>query len=304
MMEIRIETDLDSILPKKIDFNYDELRTKIDERLSRYSDKASTNDQNYQERKDDRARLNKLSATINNERKEIKKRLLAPMESSGEGNDNLSFTKQIDDLIGKIAMVVGEIDEGIKKFEESKRESKRKEIDAYISEVCPSDIKDAILAFSAEQCNRRNNAWLNMTCQMSQIKSEIDAEIKRCNESINMIESFTKDDSDMIKIVAIEKLRSTGFNLQSAINEADRYRAIERDTNRKEEKKRLEKEREMSEKVRLSEPIGEEGARPPEIYSCTMKFVGTLNAFENLKQYMEINNGLTYTVVEQMALVK
>ena len=302
MMEIRIETDLDAVLPERIEFNYDELRVKIDERLEAYGGKAETDDSNYQNRKEDRARLNKLSIMLNNERKEIKKRLLAPMEN--KGNDELSFSKQIDDLIGKIAMVVGEIDEGIKTYEGVKREAKRVEIQRYVDDISDSDcMKSHLTAFTDEQFARKNNAWQNITCGMDQIKSELDAEMKRCTEAVETIGIITENDSAFVKSIVMDSLVKGGYSIQEANSALVKYREIEKANRENEERKEKEKERQMSERLQV-EPIGENGAHPSEIYCCTMKMCGTLKAFENLKQYIEMNGDITYEVVESMKEVE
>lgn len=302
MMEIRIETDLDSMLPDRIDFNYEELKEQIESKLSEYVGKDTTTDDNYQSRKEDRARLNRLATILNNERKEIKNRLLAPLTASD--GDCLSFSAQIDDLVDKIAKSVCGIDEGIKQYEQRKRDAKKKEIDSYLDEACDvsgiANVHKHMVEFANEQCDRKKNSWLNVTCAMSQVMSEIDEELKRCESVFHAVENTYSNESDSIKAVAMDSVERNGFDFLTVTQDVNRYKEIEESAKKQREEAERKSAEQMGRSIQISEPIGKEGAEPPVLYSCTMRFVGTLAAFENLKEYIGINPDITFKVIEQM----
>ena len=75
-MEFLIKTDL-SVMPEKIDFNFDEMKTELSEKLEKYNALVVTED-SIKDAKSDRANLNKLKTAIDDKRKEIKKLCLAP----------------------------------------------------------------------------------------------------------------------------------------------------------------------------------------------------------------------------------
>ena len=125
-MEIIRETRLEGVLPERISFNYEELKNELDERLKVYQGKEKTDASNYKERKADRARLNDLARSLNDDRKQLKQQLLSPLTNGTP--EHISYSDQIDQLIGSIKMVVGEIDAGIKEYEDGLREAKRTDI--------------------------------------------------------------------------------------------------------------------------------------------------------------------------------
>lgn len=310
-MEIVLETNLDGVIPERIEFNYDELKRELNERLLKYSGKEKTDWSNYKERKADRARLNELSRALNDDRKRIKNKLLSPMTNGTP--DNMSYSDKIDDLIGMVKMAVGEIDNGIKEYEDSLRESKRNDIigffkshwvDAFAESGNSVLINSSHwMNFAEEQMNRKRNAWLNSTCDDEYIRSEIRAEVKRCVSAYMLILSTYKDEDELTKTKAIDALASR-FDTADAISAVENHKAqVERAKKEEEERKRAE-EASMAKKVVLVEPMEPSQGAKPSMYSCTMKFVGSMTAFENLKEYLAMNKDITYTVVEKMAEVK
>lgn len=73
-MEFKITTDLSNV-PEKIEFNFEELKSEISERLTYYKNLVVTEDK-IKEAKSDKATLNKLIKAIDERRKEIKNRCL------------------------------------------------------------------------------------------------------------------------------------------------------------------------------------------------------------------------------------
>ena len=77
-MEIKVITDL-SVIPQKIDFNSEELKSELAPKLKFYKNLVVTED-SIKDAKSDRAKLNKLKSAFEDKRKEMKKICLAPYE--------------------------------------------------------------------------------------------------------------------------------------------------------------------------------------------------------------------------------
>ena len=309
-MEIIRKTQLDGVLPERIEFNYQELKDELAAKLATYNGKDSTNRSNYKERKADRARLNDLARALNQERINIKKQLLAPIDYGTPENE--SFSNKIDDLIVSIKMVIGKIDAGIKAFEESEKEKKREDIMAYLhSHVVDTFAEDETFRKSGhfdrwaeEQMTRRTNAWLNATCSNEFIQKEIRDEITRCANAVMLMKATYNDEDEVVLIKAKDALAldfDTNHMMQVVQSHKDQIAAIERANAEKAKRE----EAALAKKVNTAVPNAQGIAQSkPTIYSCTMKFVGTAEAFKNLKEYLSMNTDITYQVVKSMEEVK
>lgn len=305
-MEVIRKTQLDGVLPERIEFNYRELKDELNKKLATYHGKNSTDRSNYKERKADRARLNDLARALNQERVNIKKQLLAPIDYGTP--ENASFSNQIDDLIGSIKMVVGEIDAGIKAFEESEKAKKREDIMGYLhSHVVDVFAEDETFRKSGhfdrwaeEQMTRRTNAWLNATCSNEFIQKEIRDEITRCANAVMLMKATYKDEDEIVLVKAKDALAldfDTNHMMQVVQSHKNQVAAIERA--KAEQTKR--EEVALAQKVNTAVPNAQSTTQAkPTVYSCTMKFVGTAEAFKNLKEYLSLNTDITYQVLKGM----
>ena len=317
-MELKMFTSLDT-LPKGIEFNYAELKGEIDAMLLKYKGKEKTDSSNYQERKSERAALNALSKQLDDYRKSVKKRLLAVMESGT--SDHPSFVDQMKDILGSIAMVVGEIDAGIKEYEENRRSSKREEIMKFLCDDVTHKFSQADAAFpnmsrdyaksmwfkawAAEQMDRRRIAWLNDGTSMIMIREEISNEVARCVKDASMLEGmFQPTDSELVRNAA-RKSMAEKFDLSAGLTSLEAGRKTEQEAREREAEAERKRNEEIAKRV-VAQP-SEEGnkseEKPPAapiLYSCVMRFVGTEEAFNNLKQYLEMNKDISYQVEKGM----
>lgn len=116
-MELKIYNPHEDGFIKAIEWNYEELKAELSQKLEQYKGLVYTEDQ-IKEAKADRAKLNALATAIDDKRKQIKKQCLQPYEQ---------FEAQIKDLLAVIKEPVALIDSQIKGYEEekSKRSLKR-----------------------------------------------------------------------------------------------------------------------------------------------------------------------------------
>ena len=110
---------------KHIDWNYDELKAALLQKLEYYKGLVYTEDQ-IKEAKADRAKLNALATAIDDKRKQIKKQCLQPYEQ---------FEAQIKDLLAVIKEPVALIDSQIKGYEEEKKQKKLEEVKALFEKL-------------------------------------------------------------------------------------------------------------------------------------------------------------------------
>ncbi len=304
-MQLVRKTDIAGALPRTIEFNFDELKAELDAKLAKYGERNDTDADTYRERKGDRARLNELYRAIAKERTEIKRELLAPMDSGTD--ENPSFNRKIDMLLCSIEKVVAEIDAGIKAYEEEQRKRKSEEIGAVLTEAVESAFDDETFRKSSHfdrwaqsQMTRRNNAWLNATCPMELIRTEIDAEVNRCRDACLMMRQMYRDSSELVRIRAANAL-ALDFDVQMMVAEVAKCIEEEEEARRRTEEQSRVETVTLANSVEQSASSGQNGEP---LFSCVMKFVGTVEAFNNLKEYLSINNDIKYAVVEKMTVVK
>ena len=113
-MEFIINTDLEKSLPSVIDFNFEEIKADLTEKLTHYNNLVVTED-SIIAAKGDKALLNKLKEAIDERRKSVKKLCLAPYED---------FEKKCKELVSMIENPVKAIDTQIKAFDEIKQTEK------------------------------------------------------------------------------------------------------------------------------------------------------------------------------------
>ena len=107
-----------------IKFNYEELKGGLQESLKKYQNLVYTS-QNIKEAKDDRATLNALKKSLNDEKIKIKKEFEVPYKD---------FEDKIKELIELVDKPASEIDKQVKIFEEAEKAKKRESIENKLKE--------------------------------------------------------------------------------------------------------------------------------------------------------------------------
>ena len=171
MTELTISTNLD-ILPAAIEFNFDELRAELVGMMKRYDGLLveATKD-SIAAAKADRADLTRLATALEEARKRVKKRCLAPYES---------FAAKVDDLVGLIAGPRDALDAQIKHFaEEEKQKKLAKIVTAYetenpdIAHIVPVD---AVMDQRWLNATVSETAWRKALAERAErIRADLDA---------------------------------------------------------------------------------------------------------------------------------
>lgn len=169
-MELCVLTDL-TLFPQLIEFNYDELKTWLSGRLSQYAGLVVTEDA-IKEAKADKARLNKLAKLIDDERKAIKAKCLAPYES---------FEEKTKELIGMISSVSSGIKGQLDAFDEKRKREKFSAIKAHFDEV----VCDLSGLVSLESVIPKK--WANVTEPLHIVTAEIDSRLDKIERDLDVM---------------------------------------------------------------------------------------------------------------------
>ncbi len=226
-MELKILNPQEGGFLKEIQWNNEELKAEIAEKMQEYASLAFTED-TIKEAKADRAKLNKLRTAFEDERKRIKKLCMAPYDA---------FEKQVKELIALIDEPIRLIDGQIKEVEERRKVEKKGEILEFYESVIGS--LKGILPF--DRVFRQE--YLNVSKSMKSIKEEIQALIDRVNSDLDTIERLGSKHELQIKDAYLKTL-----NLSVAMQEKARLEEVERQLAER-------KQREEEETKRRCQPV-------------------------------------------------
>lgn len=225
---------------KQIDFNFEDLKVKLSAKLEEYKGLTYT-DEAIQLAKSDRANLNNLKTSIDDKRKEIKRKCLEPYNV---------FEERVKELLRLIDEPIEEIDSQIKAYEEKRREEKQESIKKYYEEATGNYKNDTIGGMSdiIPLSQIQKSQWLNVSYTMKNIKAEIDKATSKVKQEIEAIEGMNSE-------FEVELLNKYAENLSLAdammhkTKLEEMKKRIEEQKRREEEKERQRKEQEELEKL-------------------------------------------------------
>lgn len=151
----------------EIQFNHEELKKVIEEKIVAYNNAVYTED-DIKNAKEDRANLNKLKTAIDDKRKEIKKEVMKPYDE---------FEVKAKEIMAIIEQPILKIDNTVKEFEVKLKEEKRIKIIEIYNETFEEVNKNMV---SLEKIF--DDKWLNASVTIKSITEDI-AEI---NNNINV----------------------------------------------------------------------------------------------------------------------
>ena len=234
-MEFKIITDL-SVLPQVIETNGEELKAWLSEKLTQYNALVVT-PETLKAAKDDKAKLTKLRAALEERRKEVKRQCMAPYED---------FERKYKELLALIDEPIGKIDTQIKALDEQEQQEKFTKIGQYFQEIT----KD--LGFSLVLDKIIDQKWRNKTNPIEKI----------CNALFERVEGIRADYaelqeyySDSPHYTAIMNTYMQGYDKACALAYAAALI--------QQEQRRQEAQRAAQQPVREPEPT------PPPVYDPT-----------------------------------
>lgn len=289
-MELKIISPLEGDFVKEIQWNNEELKAEIVEKMRDYTGLVFTED-TIEDAKKDRAALNKLRTAFEDERKRIKRQCMDPYEQ---------FETQVKELIALIDEPIRLIDAQIKEVEEQKKAQKRKDIEELFGSI------GFQLFVTLDKI--WDDKWLNATVPLSRIEEQMKSRMYQIGEDIAVIQKLPE-----FSFEAMEVYRKT-MDLNKAIQEGQRladiqkrkaaYEEEQRRKSEEEQRRRLEEENSrpvpaVSEEQktagpeRSSETVNEDVAAPDqqeEILCLDFRVWGTREQLLALRNYMKDNH--------------
>lgn len=211
-------------MPESITWNYEELKGELTEALSDYEKRIYTED-TIAEAKSDKASLNKLKKTINDERIRREKEYMKPFET---------FKAQVKEICGLIDGASEKISDQIEGFEE-KQKSEKKEKIVKLFEEKKAGVVDWL---SIDKIF--NEKWLNKSISMKSIDDDISQLLTKITsdlQTIKTLEAYSFEATDYYKRT---------LDLNGAIAEGQRLIDLQK-------RKEAEKEKELQRQITLSE---------------------------------------------------
>lgn len=166
-----------------IKFNYEELKGGLTASLEKYQNLVYT-PENIKEAKDDRATLNALKKSLNDEKIKIKKEFEVPYKD---------FEDKIKELIELVDKPASEIDKQVKVFEEQEKAKKREAIKTIYSE----NIGTYAELISLEKLY--DPRWENKTYKETDITKEIQDVVKKADSDLKVIMDLKSEFEFQIK---------------------------------------------------------------------------------------------------------
>lgn len=211
-----------------IDFNYEEMKQKLSEKMEEYNDIVVTADTRTIAKKDI-ASLRKIKKALNDRRIEVKKEYMAPYDE---------FDSKVKELTALIDEPIELIDKQVKAFEEKEKEEKKKEIEKLYNEL----IGDNEEYLPLEKIY--NKRWENVSFSIK----EIEKEIKESIDGVDLAVATIKGMNSEAEGKALELFKDD-LSLSNAITYINQYEQQKAEIQAREEQRRKEEE----ERKRLEE---------------------------------------------------
>lgn len=230
-MELRVN---EVTIPEKISFNYEELKAELTEKVAFYETLVYTDDQ-VKDAKADRATLNKLKKTLNDERIRREKEYMQPFNE---------FKAQVNEIIGIIDKPIAVIDKQVKEFEDQKKANKQNAIEELF----------AGMGFQSFVTLEKiwDPKWLNASTSMKSIEEQMRSRMYQIGDDVLTLHNLPE-----FGFEATEVYKQT-LDINKAIKEAQRMAEITKAKAEAEAKKKAAEEARKAEEERKAKEIKEE----------------------------------------------
>ncbi len=175
-MEFKIITDL-SALPQVIETNGEELKAWLTEKVQSYNSIVVT-PETIKAAKDDKAKLTKLRAALEERRKEVKRQCMAPYED---------FERKYKELLALIDEPIGKIDTQIKALDEQEQQEKYNRLNGYFDNCMVSSL-DVPIDVNFDRI--LNPKWKNKTMKEDALEKEIWDTLCRIKADVEELNSY------------------------------------------------------------------------------------------------------------------
>ena len=206
-MELKIYNPTEDGFVKAIEWNHEEIKAEVAEKMKEYASLVYTEDQ-IKEAKADRAKLNKFVQALEAKRKEIKKQCMQPYED---------FEKKMKEITGIVNDSIKAIDDQVKGYEEQKKAEKQEQIKAFFQSM------PKIEGFEDLKLSQIwNNRWLNASMPLKKVQDEISSICGEIKDSLQMLQNLPE-----FGFEAVTVYKDT-LDVANAVNEAQRMSQIQK----------------------------------------------------------------------------
>lgn len=230
-MELRVN---EVAIPEKISFNYEELKAELTEKVAFYETLVYTDDQ-VKDAKADRATLNKLKKTLNDERIRREKEYMQPFNE---------FKAQVNEIIGIIDKPIAVIDKQVKEFENQKKANKQNAIEELFATIGFQNFVTLEKIWDPK--------WLNASVSMKSIEEQMRSRMYQIGDDVLTLHNLPE-----FGFEATEVYKQT-LDINKAIKEAQRMAEITKAKADSEAKKKAAEEARKAEEERKAKEIKEE----------------------------------------------
>ena len=203
---------------KSIGWNKEQIKEAVISITEQYRGLAYTEEQ-LQEAKADRAKLNAMKKDISDRRIQVKNALLEPYEK---------FEAEVEEVVALIDEPIAMIDEQIVAYEERTKEEKKQTLEKFFTE----NRADLLELITFDKIF--NPKWLNKTSSLSSCKKEIKKTIDDITADLSVIHSSL---SGKYSVYAEEFYLKREMNLSRALSEANRIQEMDKKAEEEEQKR-------------------------------------------------------------------
>lgn len=204
-MELKIFNPQEGGFVKEIEWNNEELKAKIAEKVKDYEGLVYVGEAQIKEAKADRANLNKLRNAIEDERKRIKKLCLEPYNR---------FEAQVKEVVALLDRPIAMIGEQIDAAEEAKKAAKKADIEELFKTIGFQDFVTLEAIWDPK--------WLNATVTMTKIEEAMRTRMYQIGTDV-----LTISELQDYKFEAMEVYKET-LDIGAAIREGKRLLEIQK----------------------------------------------------------------------------
>lgn len=204
-MELQIYNPTADGFLKSIDWNHEEIKKEVAEKVEYYKTLVYTEDQ-VKDAKADRATLNKFVKALEDKRKEIKKQCLAPYDK---------FEAEMKEVLAIVNEPIGLIDSQIKGFEEEQKAKKLEDVKQAFADAGFQEFVKFEQIFDSK--------WLNKSKSLSSIKDEMNDLHNKIGTEVKTINSLPA-----FSFEALAVYKET-LDISQAITEGQRLERIQKE---------------------------------------------------------------------------
>lgn len=289
-----MEFQVTEFVEPKISINFETLKAELTANLDIYKGLVVT-EETLAGSKATQKELAGLRVKIDTYRKEKKKELETPIKH---------FEAQCKELIALVESVEQPIKDGIKVFDDQKKEEKRQQALAIIAEVAAETGLNEKYAAKLDVLDK----YTNLTATAKGVREDVETrafalkvEQDREKERLDIIVSVLESENSRLKTKLTLDLWQRDINADVPTSDIIAKIKAQAAVVYEAENKPVEPPKEpeaTSTPPQEEKPVNEPQAQPEKQYTATIKMVGSLAELRSVSAFLKAN-GITYTVLDQ-----